>query len=365
MPIIAWMGVPQNHTNIVRFQEMKDAGITISMSNYTNSDSLQKALDIAYQLNLKVMIRCPELYNNTEKTVLRFKDHPANGGYFLLDEPITSEFPKLKELLQKIEAIDSTHFCYINLFPNVAMPELYSPIDYRNYVALFLNKIPVKILSFDHYPIVNGFIRVNWYQNLEIIQSEADKAGIHFWAFALTTAHDYYPIPDLAQLRLQVYSNLAYGAKGIQYFTYWTPTSNRWDFHKGPIDVDGSKTIVYDYLQQMNNEIQNYSLIFLTSKTIKVSHFGEIPLETKELTSLPYFVKSIKIKGGNALLSEMKNEMNYFFMIQNTNLNKEIGIDIQTDLQTKIVLKNGYIIPANLIKEEFKLTPGDMVIFMR
>lgn len=365
IPIVAWLGVPQSHTNIERFQEMKKAGININYSKYSNADSLQKALDIANKVDMKLMIYCPELYNNTEATVLRFKDHPANGGYFMLDEPLSSEFGRLKELEQKIEAIDSSRFCYINLLPNVAIPELYSPTDYRNYVNTFLSQIPVKILSFDHYPIMHGGIRVNWYQNLEIISSEAKNADIPFWAFALTTAHGPYPIPDLSQLRLQVYSNLAYGAKGIQYFTYWTNRSAKWNFHSGPIEIDGSKTVVYDYLQQINKEIQNFSSIFLTSKISKVSHYGVIPLGTMEFTNPPYFINSIKINNGNALLSEMENNQNSFFMIQNTTLDKEIGVDIKTDSHTKIILKNGSVIPASYIKEEFKLTPGDMVIFMR
>lgn len=365
IPTIAWSGVPQSHTNYERFLEMRNAGININQTNYSNIDSLQKALDIAHQLNMKLMIRCPELYNDTEATVIRFKDHPANGGYFLFDEPMTHNFTGLRVLEQKIKAIDSTHLCYINLFPSVAIPQLYSPTDYRNYVNSFLNQIPVKILSFDFYPISYSNINENWYQNLEIISSEANIAGIPFWAFALTTAHGPYPIPDLSQLRLQVYSNLAYGAKCIQYFTYWTYPSNKWVFRSAPIERDGSKTVIYDYLQQINKEIQNFAFIFLSSKTTKVTHYGVVPIGTKEFMDPPYFVNSIKIKDGNALLSEMKNDKNHFFMIQNTNLDKEIGIDIQTDSQTKIVLKNGSIIPASFIKEEFKLTPGDMTIFMR
>jgi hypothetical protein len=52
-------------------------------------------------------------------------------------------------------------------------------------------------------------------------------------------------------------------------------------------------------------------------------------------------------------------------MIQNTNINSEIAVKIKTDTQTQIILKNGVLIPANYINGEFKLTPGDMAIFMR
>ena len=61
----------------------------------------------------------------------------------------------------------------------------------------------------------------------------------------------------------------------------------------------------------------------------------------------------------------MKNDTDEYFMIQNTNLYNEIGLKIITDKETKIILKNGYIIPASKIDVEFKLTPGDMVLFMK
>jgi hypothetical protein len=364
-PIVAWLGVPQTHTTIERFTELRNAGININYSKYANADSLEKALNIAELVGVKVMISCPELLSDTEKTVKRFINHPANGGYFLFDEPLINEFSRLESLVKKIESIDSTRFCYINLLPNVSTPELYSYADYTRYISDFLNQVPVKILSFDHYPIIKGGIRINWYQNLEIIRNETLKANLPFWAFALTTAHDPYPVPDLSHLRLQVYSNLAYGAKGIQYFTYWTNNSYRYVFYNGPIEKDGSQTSVYDYVKQMNNEIRTYSKIFANSKTTKVSHFGNVPQGASKFESLPNFINKIEIKNGNALLAEMNDGTDSYFIIQNSTLDREIGIRIETDTETKVILKDGYIIPASTIKDGFKLTPGDIVLFMR
>ena len=41
--------------------------------------------------------------------------------------------------------------------------------------------------------------------------------------YALSVAYGDHPVATSGQLRLQVYSDLAYGAQAIQYFTYWTP----------------------------------------------------------------------------------------------------------------------------------------------
>lgn len=362
-PLVAWVGVNNSNITLKRFQELKESGITINCSRYRHVDSVQKALDFAQQVGVKILIDCPELTSNTAQTVRRFKDHPANAGYFLKDEPSTALIPSLKDLATRIESIDNSRFCYINLFPNYTFPDQYHAATYDLYISRFVSEIPLKILSFDHYPVVSAHLRFNWYQNLEIIRDEARKASIPFWAFAMTTAHNEYPVADLNQIRLQVYSNLAYGAKGIQYFTYWTPSIE--DYRSGPIERDGTRTIVYEYLKQMNSEIKALSYIFLSSEVINVTHLGSLPEGTRPFVSTPYNIKSLKVRGGSALVSELKNGTNTFFMVQNNNLMNEVAVRIETDAATKLILKNGKIIPASLIKEEFKLTPGDMVLFMR
>lgn len=363
-PVVGWRFIPSQNFGIEHFLDAKEAGLTIGLVSFANAENVHKALDMAEEAGMKIIIRSPEIYNDTERIVRRFKDHPANAGYFLQDEPSASNIPDLKKLAEKIESIDNTRFSYINFFPNILSSKEYAVESYEEYVRQFVTNIPLKILSFDFYPIVSNFIAPSWYNNLEFIRSEAEKANIPFWAFALTSAHWDYPVPTVEHLRLQVYSNLAYGAKGIQYFTFWIPVEKE-IFTSAPIDRNGNKTNEYYLLQQMNKEIHNFSYIFQTSKVTKVSHYGDIPQRTTQFSNAPYFVKSINIRDGNALMSEMGNNENSFFMIQNTNLYNEIGIDIQTDNQTKIILKNGSIIPASLIKEEFKLTPGDMVMFMR
>lgn len=366
IPIVGWHGVQEGQLNYYRFNEAKEAGINLNYTHHTHIDSVQKTLDIAEQLDMKILIYCPELITDPVTTVNRFKNHPANGGYFIRDEPTAHAIKQYKPLVNLIESLDSEKFCYINLFSNQYTSEFLGAIDYRDYISRYLDEIPLKLLSFDHYPIINSLnLTPNWYDNLEIVRDVAVKYNVPFWSFALSTAHTGYPIPDLNHLRLQVYSNLAYGSKAIQYFTYWTLKTRIWDFHTGPIDQNGVKTIVYYHIKKMNEEIQNLSYIFLSSYVTKVSHYGDIPYGTTQFSKPPFYIKSMNISGGNALISEMENEENLFLIVQNTNLNKEIEVDVKTDNDTKLILKNGKIIPTTLINQKFKLTPGDITIFMR
>ena len=163
--------------------------------------------------------------------------------------------------------------------------------------------------------------------------------------------------------RTFAFTNLAYGAKGIQYFTYRIP--NKEHYISAPIDRNGNKTKEYYLLQELNKEVHALSYVFMSSHVTKVGHYGSIPEEASAFTSYPSYIKSLRIEGGNALISEMENLSSKFLMIQNNNLKNEIAVKVEGDSQTKLILKNGRIIPAALIKEEFKLTPGDMALFMK
>jgi hypothetical protein len=122
-----------------------------------------------------------------------------------------------------------------------------------------------KSASFDFYPVLKDHRSKKWFENLEQFSDEAKKAGKPFWAFALTTNYDdgHLTPQTLAALRLQVYSNLAYGAQGIQYFTYWSATSSNvpsiGDQRGAPISASGKRSVVYDRVKLMSREIKDLS----------------------------------------------------------------------------------------------------------
>ncbi|MBP1664101.1 MAG: hypothetical protein H6Q19_1241 [Bacteroidetes bacterium] len=364
MPILAWYSIPEAFSTTERFGELAETGINLHFSFYSNANEVQKALDLAGNSLLKVIISCPELETETEKTVRRFMYHPALAGYYLQDEPTASQFGKLREWVKRVRAVDSIHYCYINLFPNDVKPRKLEASGYRSYVNRFLKEVSVWFLSFDHYPVMGETLRPIWYENLEIIAAASRKYNLPFWAFALTTAHDYYPVPDMAELRLQVYSNLAYGAQAIQYFTYWTPPVDAYDFHHGPITLDGKRTNAYDLIKAMNTEIRALSGVFLGATVMSVHHTGTtIPKGTKRLKKLP--APFLKIDTGNsgAVVSYLKNGDKKYLIIVNRSFLKPLDLRIELNSNSvRQVLKNGRV---NLLPSGsacFQVEAGDVLI---
>lgn len=296
IPVKAWLGPPAEATTLERYRELADCGFTQSFSGFPDADSQERALDIAHEAGIQLYVYCPELGTDPEATVARFEDHPAVAGWHLRDEPATPALPELAAWMQRIQAVDelagrrpfgsrpipgrNMHWCYINLFPTyVPLEPLGSP-SYADHVETYLTTVPAEILSYDHYPIVGDQLRGDYYWNLEIIRNAARRHGIPFWAFTLAVAHNPYPIPTMGHLRLQVFSDLVYGAAGIQYFTYWTPVSDHWNFHEGPIRVDGTRSPVWDLAQAMNREIAGYAPVFADADVIGVGHTEPQPMGT-------------------------------------------------------------------------------------
>jgi len=366
IPILAWEWQASSEENtIARYREMKASGITYNFTYFPHVETMIKALEIARKAGIKMIVYCPELKTDTKKTVSRLMHNPAVAGYFLGDEPSHAAFPELSGWVKKIRAVDDHHFCYINLFPNYANSEQLGAKTYREYIHQFIQEVPVKILSFDHYPVVGDSLRENWYENLEIFSDEARKAGKPFWAFALTVAHGPYPVPTVAELRLQVYSDLAYGAQGIQYFRYWTPIDTVWNFHHGPITHDSKRSEVYDRIKLVNEEIKNLSGVFLGAKFVSVAHTGDsIPKGTKRLTKLPPPIKVLATKGTGAVVSVLKQGTDTFLVIVNRDFNNTMKLTIGCDSTVKKVLKDGSLVPANAYISTMELDPGDAAIYM-
>ena len=361
---MAWAGIPENETNPERFLELKEMGINVNLSNFASAEAMQKALDLAQQIGIKMVTSCPELKSDPAGTAERFMNHPALAGYFLRDEPVRKDFAELGEWAKRIAAVDSKHFCFVNLISsiNTTKSEALGTTTYAEYVSSFAKEVPTQLLSFDFYPILSVGIHESWYNGLEVFSAEAKKLNMPFWAFALAISYnDLHPIPTIPALKLQLYSNLAYGAQGLEYWAYWMSPGLRC----APIGLDGRRTLVYDRIKAVNNEIQNLAAVFVGAKVVSVNHTGVVtPKGTTQLSSLPSAIKVFETEGEGALVSILENGTNTFFMVVNRDLKKSMQYTIMGDQTLRRVLKDGSIVRASVYSNTTEIEPGDVAIYM-
>lgn len=368
IPILAWGGVPPDKASVERFKELREAGITVSLTRITTMDSMQNMLDMAQKAGLKLLVRCPELKTAPEKTVRIFRKHPAVAGYYLKDEPSRMEFEELAVWAKKVQSVDGKKLCYFNLFPNYAPVDRLGTATYQKYLNDFYTIVPAQMVSFDNYPIIQTktgrILRKDWYENLEMAAEEAKRQKKPLWTFALTTTHGMYPIPSLGELRLQVYSGLAYGAQAIQYFTFWTPRNKtHFVYSHGPIEgISYKRTEVFDRVRGLNQEIQGLSAVFLGAKMISVGHFGkEIPQGTKSLV-LPKGIAVLETDGG-ALVSVLEKDNYRYVLIVNRDFQKPMQLTVEGESSLKKVLKDGILAEASTYTPTQEVDAGDVAIY--
>jgi hypothetical protein len=358
MPIIAWYGLQPGSDSLAQYQELAFCGFTHNLypDQYTNYQDLQVALDRAQEAGVKMFVKP---FGDVNQFIAQFKDHPALEGYFLDDEPKVGEFASLATQVQTIQNLDPNHWCYINLNPTYGHTDASS---YENYVNSFLSTVPVKVLSFDHYPVTNNGIRADFYENLEIISAAARKKGIPFWAFARSAAwdDDYSLLPTQPQLRYEMFSNLAYGAQGLQYFTYWSPAYPFWD---APINTMAQRTSTWYLVQSMTKEIQQLAKVFWGAKVVRVGHTGDsIPSGTTQYTPMAPILDLTTTGSDGAVVSELTNGENNYLVVVNRDIYSTMTLNVTVDTTKNVfrVSKDGSV--TALSSGAVTVEPADIVV---
>jgi hypothetical protein len=294
-PIMTWPGPDKSLLTLETFQKIAEAGFSLNMSFYGERDINLKALDLAQQAGIQLLVQDARVAKLVEDASLPltsldpiiavYKDHPAFWGYFILDEPNAAKFDRIAEIFAYLKDKDPGHPAYVNLFPTYATPQQLGTETYEQHVQSFLEKVKPTFLSYDHYPITSTSLREDYYLNLEIIRGMAEKFGLPFWAFTLVTAHAVYPPPTAAHIRLQLFSDLAYGAKGLQYFTYGTPTGSDFEWKYGLIDPQGKPTLAYEFASEINQQVRQVAPLVAGWKSEAVYHSDPVPKGCRPLAS--------------------------------------------------------------------------------
>ncbi|GAA1570909.1 MULTISPECIES: hypothetical protein [Kribbella] len=281
-----------------RFAEIKGAGFDFLISgNYAGDGNIfQYQLGLARDAGLSMLISDDIQIRNMSRW-FSISDNPADflsvtpaearalytrardaygpysslAGFNFYDEPGAGWFATLAKALAISRELAPQLLPYVNLLPSD------DPAYYRNFVDV----VQPSLVSFDRYPLLSeGREDANYFHNWAIVRDAALHGDIPAWVFIQTLAYNNHREPTAAELLWQVNISLAYGAKGIQYFTYWTPEAARGEgFGPALITVDGERTSRYYAAQEINTgwlHPAGRELKPLVSETVE--HANETPL---------------------------------------------------------------------------------------
>ena len=339
--IMPWDDVPDD-PNVL--EDVRKCGF--NLAGFAHAEDL----DMVSKAGLQCLVYCnvgdvdmqleqAEIDRRVEAIVKRVGNHKAVYGYSLRDEPAASAFPGLGRWVAALGKAAPNAVALINLLPNYAPPEMLGTATYDEYLELFVKTVHPKLISYDHYALMDdGTLRDGYFQNLESVRRAALRHDLPFWNTVLSNAHFRYAEPTPAGFRFQAYTTLAYGGRGITYFTYFA--RHRGNYRLSPIDAFGHKTPTWDMLRDVNLQIHCLGPVYVTLKSINVFHHPKVPsgccgIETSKL------LKSVD--GDNLLIGEFEGPGGQpFVMIVNKDLHTSTPFSVKFKENGQIQKVNQY-----------------------
>ncbi len=286
----------------------------VKAEHYSMTWVPEEGLDIAAKHGLRAMLQSdllsPAVLDDAAKLakldalIDRVKTHPAMEAYFITDEPSAGAFPGLGKLVAHLREKDPKHLAYINLFPTYANeqqlgvtaadaekdgvtvppnmsgvgPKDRTVLAYREHLKRYIAIVKPDLISYDHYHFFKGNDGPQYFLNLALIRQAAQEAGKPFLnIIQADTIEKSWRLPNANEMRFLVYTTLAYGGRGISYFTYWGPAA-----YNG-LYQDGKAAPLAKGVAALNAEIENLGPELMKLDSIGVYHTAPLPLGTQTI----------------------------------------------------------------------------------
>lgn len=321
------------------FDLIADCGIDFFASTVDASkkpDQARKMLDLCEAYGFGVFLTVSNLRGEknaedmTEEKMIRelgeFSSSSSVLGFELRDEPSVEATERLKRTVEVFKNSDygENHILYYNAHPNYCPPKLLSgteeKITYEEYLRAYVKNLSAEYLSFDHYPFAGDSGKVDddlYFQNLSSVRNVADEYKIPMWAFvqcgAVLSIEYTRLMPDKPRFNWIVSTELAYGAKAIQYFTLSgysdflsvkLPTGEK-ESVSGMFGIDNRINCWYYYAKEINAHIRKIGEVLAKSYNEGVIFHGDSPTrksDGREVFKDGKFRELIAVDGCDSLI---------------------------------------------------------------
>lgn len=336
--------------NDEQYQYIKEAGINVVYGLYNNvvlnRSNVIRSLDLAAKYDITYLVRDSQVtgsYDDEDLSLLQatlsyYKDHPAFGGSMIVDEPGVTSFANLGNLHKNYQSILPNHAFYINMLPNYASKNQLvngaaggvvndDSMDYERYMTEYMNQVKPKFYSYDFYPFVGmeyGRMRSGYFAQMTQIREIANEYQIPFWTFiqASSWSPSSLRVPSQTEIDWQVSTSIAMGAKGIQYFMYYTSMEQGHEsFIGGMVDSEGNKNPMYDYVKNANMHLINIQSLIMNSSHVGVIVHGESPDDIPDSIRLDTFSGLHDVQGDAMLIGAFNHQQKPAYYVVNNSFN--------------------------------------------
>lgn len=278
-PVGAWVPYYKEGLTLSALERIRESGINF-IPTITCSE---EELSLIACAGLKALVNDDRItYANVTEIgnicsrVEEYADKEGVLGVFVWDEPTPTMMDVCGAINKQVQKNREDIFGYINLHPDYSdRQNQRDGLSYAEYLEYFVAQCSPRLISYDHYPFYSdGFHGREYFENLAAIRACCNKHGLDFWTFLQSTSFGENVIPSEAQLRFQANTCLAYGAKGLLYFTY-TQVIHEDNFGHALENRFGEKTELYEYAKKINAKIEKIGTDLLDADHAGVRFFGE------------------------------------------------------------------------------------------
>ncbi len=303
--------VVESMLNDEGFQILKDCGVNFAIGGYdyyTKAADVIKVLELSEKFGMGYFVMENYILSNSRNGTIetsqydeltpKFTKYRSFMGYMIGDEPSVAKMANTKKSIDAFKASTYGDYYtpYCNAYPSYAEPTGLSGtsegITFAEYIDAY-NQMGLDYCSFDFYPFPGkNKIRATYFSDLSDVRNGAEKAKIPFWVF-VQTGWPYKNqvqenIVNEGQFLWNVNTNLAYGAKGMQYFT--GPQENTYYDRNDPDGATRSGLIGYYnnlnewyfYAKKANAQIAAIDYVLMNAHHDGVIFHGNSPTPASE-----------------------------------------------------------------------------------
>ena len=310
-PIGFFWPPPKAETTVARYAEIKAAGFTwvTGGNDVTKDDTAPLGPTDANTLQLQAAeanglaalptdarvshaVPCAGWEARLAAVFAEYQGYSQLAGLRIADEPSPVHYPRYGMVSEVLNGLSPRSMWHFNLRPIYGNGS--DTAIYREHVARYVQQVRPSFISFDHYPLLtDGTIRPTYFLNWALIREAGLAANLPTWFYVQAVGHGIMKEPTEAEMWWNITTSLAYGCKGIQYFTYWSP-GNRPDYRFGPALIapgtDGvfrpthlyrwARNINLNFLQPVGRQLKH-----LVSESVMHANESPLPIGTTGFTA--------------------------------------------------------------------------------
>ena len=299
-------------TNEQAVKEWAEAGITVAQAPRYNSDKpeeikrmhkrMHELLDWCAKYKIKLIIGDERTYfagdvndgkatwadyeKRAKEAIAEFGGHPATFGFLVGDEPNASMKDTFFETVRRLKKLAPKLHPFANLLPywinsEMNLLKVAGANSWPEYLDEYARKGQPDFVSYDCYRQMDsgGTEGIDiYYNNLRLHREAMIRNATPFWTSLLCVGHYNYRHPTRDELRLQFNTSIAFGAKGVCWFFWYTPYPQA-NYQNSPYDDFFNKTQTYYDLYDTQNRLQKrYGKVINKLVSTRVTFSGTKPL---------------------------------------------------------------------------------------